>query len=283
MTNILYAVAVLGSLGAIFGLVLAVASKKFAVKVDEREAEVLAALPGANCGSCGYPGCAGYAAAVVKGEAAPDRCNPGGAETAAAIGKILGVETQDGKRTVALVKCSASNGRVKKKFEYSGIDDCVAAMRLGGGQGPIECPYACVGFGTCVKVCPFDAVHMKDGIARVDPEKCTGCMLCVSACPKHVIAMVPYEAAITVPCNSKEKGAVLRKYCDIGCIACKLCERACEYDAIHVVDNLAQIDYDKCVACGACVAKCPRNIIFDSRTGKEGDEPAPPVVKQDAE
>jgi Na+-translocating ferredoxin:NAD+ oxidoreductase RNF subunit RnfB len=283
MTNILYAVAVLGSLGAIFGLVLAVASKKFAVKVDEREAEILAALPGANCGGCGYPGCAGYAAAIVKGEAEPGRCTPGGSESAAKIGKIMGVEAVESKRAVALVKCSGFTGHVRKKFDYSGLDDCVAAMRLGGGQGPNECPHGCIGFGTCVKVCPFDAIHLQGGIARVDSEKCTGCMLCAASCPKHVIVKVPYEADITVACNSTQKGAVLRKYCDIGCLGCKICERSCQYDAIHVVDNLAQIDYDKCVSCGQCVAKCPRGLIRDGRLNKEGDEPTPPAVSRYAD
>jgi Na+-translocating ferredoxin:NAD+ oxidoreductase RNF subunit RnfB len=282
--NTLYAVIVLGALGAIFGLVLAVAAKKFAVEVDEREAQILEILPGANCGGCGYPGCAGYAAAIVKGEAKPNCCAAGGSAAAAKIGAIMGVEAGETERSVALVKCSGFTGHAKKKFAYVGIDDCVAAMRLGGGQGPNECPHGCLGFGTCGKACPFDAIHLRDGIARVDREKCVGCMTCAAACPKHIIVKVPFEADVTVACSSVQKGSALRKYCDIGCIGCKICERTCQHDAIHVVDNLAVIDYTKCVSCGQCGPKCPRGLIRDARLNTANEtEPVPPSVSRYAD
>jgi len=261
VNGIIYAVLVLGITGAVFGLLLAVASRVFAVEVDERQEQIQECLPGANCGGCGYAGCAAYAAAIV-GEGAPvTACAAGGAEVAAKIADIMGVAAGDMQRTVAHVCCSGTDEAAEKKFLYCGLDDCNAAMRLGGGQGPQVCPHGCMGLGTCVKACKFDAIHVIDGVAVVDREKCTGCMACRNACPKHIIAAVPYEAEVTVNCASTQKGAVVRHACQVGCIGCRLCEKACEFDAIHVTDNLAAIDYDKCTGCSKCAAKCPRHII----------------------
>lgn len=282
MMTVVYSVIVLGVLGAVFGLLLAIAAKKFAVPVDERQEKIVEVLPGANCGGCGFAGCSAYAAAVVAGEAPTNCCLPGGNEAAKKVSAIMGVEAQETERCVALVKCSGFTA--KKKFDYSGIPDCNAAMRLGGGKGPNECPDGCLGFGTCVKACPFGAISVRDGVARVDHEKCTGCMTCASVCPKNLIVKVPYNADVTVACNSKQKGAVLRKYCDIGCIGCSICERTCEHDAIHVVDNLAQIDYTKCISCGQCAPKCPRHLIRDARLNTENEtQPVPPSVSRFAE
>lgn len=283
MMNIAYPIIVLGAMGAGFGLLLAVASKVFAVEVDERQELIADVLPGANCGGCGYAGCSAYAAAVVAGVAETNKCAAGGNETAAKIASIMGLEASETERCVALVRCSGFTGHAQKKFEYSGVTDCVAAMRLGGGQGPNECPSGCIGMGSCVKACPFDAIYLKDGIAFVDHEKCVGCMTCAAACPKNIIVKVPYEADITVACASQQKGAALRKYCDIGCLGCKICEKACEYDAIHVVDNLAVIDYTKCVSCRTCATKCPRKLIRDSRLNIEGEDVVVPVVEKSAE
>ena len=279
MSTVLYAVLTLGVIGAFFGIVLAIAAKKFSVPVDERQEAIAEVLPGANCGGCGYAGCSAYAAAVV-GEGAPtNRCQPGGSAVAEKVAQIMGVQAEETERCVALVKCSGFTA--KKKFTYSGISDCNAAARLGGGSGPNECPDGCLGFGTCVKACPFGAIHVKDGVARVDHEKCTGCMTCAAACPKKLIIKVPYSADVTVACNSKQRGAVLRKYCDIGCLGCSICERTCPNDAIHVVDNLASIDYSKCVSCGQCATKCPRHLIRDARLNTENEtEPVPDSVSK---
>ena len=263
MTNVLYAIIVLGVMGAAFGLALAVASKVFAVEVDPREEAISGVLPGANCGGCGYPGCGGYASAVVAGEAPVNKCAAGGADVAAQIAAIMGVEAGNSERMVAQVMCSGGNGNVVKKYQYSGVTDCAAANLL-SGKGENACAHACLGLGSCVKACAFDAIHVVNGAAVVDHEKCVGCMSCAAVCPKHVIAEVPYAAQVTVPCSSKDKGAATRKACAVGCIGCKLCERTCESDAIHVVDNCAVIDYAKCTNCGACAEKCPRKIIVNN-------------------
>lgn len=280
MNTVIICVAILGIMGGIFGLVLAIASKVFAVKTDPREEAIVECLPGANCGGCGYAGCAGYAAAVVKGEAPVNSCAAGGNAVAAKIAAIMGVEAGETERSVALVKCSGYTGHAAKRYEYVGLADChAAAMALGGG--PNECPYGCLGFGSCVKACPFGAMSVRDGVAHVDHEICVGCMKCAEACPRNLIVKVPYHADVTVACNSQEKGGALRKYCDIGCIGCKICEKTCEHDAIHVIDNLARIDYSKCISCGQCAPKCPRHLIRDARLNTENEtQPIPPSVSR---
>ena len=267
--NIINAILVLGIMGGVFGLVLAIASKVFAVDVDPRQEEILNVLPGANCGGCGYPGCAGYAAAVVAGNAPINSCAAGGAECANKIAAIMGVEPGEVEKCVALVRCSGGLNATKK-YEYIGIHDCLSASRLQGG-GPLDCEYGCLGLGSCAAACKFGAISVSDGLAHVDHEKCVGCLACIDACPKKIIVKVPYSADIVVACSSKEKGAAIRKYCIIGCIGCKICEKACPHDAIHVVNNLASIDYSKCISCGICAQKCPRKLIKDTRLNREHD------------
>lgn len=261
--NILFAVLVLGALGLIFGAVLAIAGKVFAVEKDERYDAILELLPGANCGGCGFAGCASYADAIVN-EGADITCCPASTDEARAeIARIMGVQLTKNERLTALVRCNGGN-RSKKKFEYAGLSDCVAAMRVAGG--PLECQYGCLGMGTCVNACPFGAIAINEnGVAEVNSEICTGCLKCVSACPRNIIIPVPYTADVNVVCASHEKGAVLRKICDIGCLGCKLCVKTCKYDAIHVEDNLASIDYTKCTGCGECAEKCPRHLIVNSK------------------
>lgn len=267
LMNVLQAVLVLGISGAVFGFALAFASKVFAVEQDERVDLVTEALPGVNCGGCGFTGCAAYAAAITTGEAAIGLCTPGGDDTAATIAEIMGVSAEKTERQVALVKCRGG-GRVERKFDYYGINDCLSATKI-GGNGPSNCAYGCLGFGSCVKACKFGAISVKNGMAKVDHNKCTGCLACIEACPRKIIVKVPYEADITVACSSKERGATLRKICEIGCIGCKLCEKTCQHDAIHVVDNVAEIDYSKCVSCSECAAKCPRGLISDANLKTE--------------
>ncbi len=268
MKEVLYAVLVLGLMGAFFGAVLAIASRVFAVKTDERLPKLTAALPGANCGGCGFAGCAAYAQAVLDGKAPIGLCAAGGSEAAKEMSRIMGVETVEVERTVAMVKCRGKNHLAKGRYE--GIRDCRAAM-LVTGNGPSACPNGCLGFGTCLAACKFDAIHIENGVARVDADKCTGCMQCVAVCPRKVIVPVSYNTDIVVACSNHERGANTRKVCDLGCVGCHLCEKQCEFDAIHVVNNLAVIDYTKCVSCGICAAVCPRHLISDSNLRTDMD------------
>lgn len=268
MVKIIYAVAVLAVMGGVFGAVLAIASKVFAVKTDERLPKLTDALPGANCGGCGFAGCQAYAQAVIDGRAKIGLCAAGGAASAKKMSEIMGVEAVEVEKKVAMVKCRGQNHL--QKGIYEGISDCRSAMFV-GGDGPSACPNGCLGFGTCMQVCKFDAIHVVNGAARVDADKCTGCMQCVETCPRKVIIPVTYNTDIVVACSNQERGANTRKVCDIGCVGCHLCEKICEYDAIHVVNNLATVDYSKCVSCGSCAAVCPRHLISDSNLRTDMD------------
>lgn len=258
--NILIPVLVLAAMGLIFGALLGIAAKAFKVIKDERTEQIAELLSGANCGGCGYAGCSAFAEAVVKGEAKPDGCPGTKPENRLKIAEIMGVTISDTKPMVARVLCKGTCEQVSFKCTYNGISDCVAANRYGGGEK--ACTYSCCGLGSCVSVCKFDAIHIYDGVAVVDEEKCTACGMCAKICPRNVISIMPKEQKTYVACMSKEKGAALKEICKTGCIGCKLCEKACSADAVSVNDNLASIDYEKCTDCGACAEKCPKKIIM---------------------
>jgi Na+-translocating ferredoxin:NAD+ oxidoreductase RNF subunit RnfB len=260
VTAILVAALVVGCTGVLIGFFLGIAGEKLAVEVDEREEAILGVLPGNNCGGCGYAGCSGLAAAIVKGEAPVGQCPVGGAPVAAKVGEIMGVAAEEGERMVAFVKCSGTREASKTDYTYDGVMDC-NAMRYVPGGGPKSCNFGCLGYGSCVKACGFDAIHIVDGIAKVDREACKACGKCVSTCPKNLIELIPYSASYVVRCSSKDKGKAVIDACSAGCIACHLCEKSCEHDAVHVTDNIAHIDYSKCTHCGACAEKCPKKVI----------------------
>ncbi len=257
---ILWPILSIGGMGLIFGVVLAYASKKFAYEKDPLVESIMDALPGINCGSCGYPKCEAIAAAVVAKEAPVGGCVVGGTHVAQRVAGILGVDVYERVRKHAKVLCQGGSDRAMNKYIYNGVRDCTIAVRLGGG--PKGCRYGCLGMGTCVRACAFDAIHINDkNISVVDSLKCTSCGMCVKACPKKIIALVPSDMKAHVLCMSKERGKKVSENCKIGCIACKLCVKACKYDAIVFTDNLARIDYEKCVNCMACVRACPTGAI----------------------
>ena len=263
--DVLIPVAIFAVLGLTFGIILAIASKIFHVKVDERIGQICDVLPGANCGGCGFSGCAALADAIVKGEAKPDACTAGGNECSKTIGAIMGVEVKESIPVRAQVMCAGCGEKSKRKYLYTGAHDCISASKTLGGDK--LCPGGCLGFGTCAAACVFDAITVVDKVAHIDPEKCRGCGTCIPLCPKKIIKMIPVSAPVIVECSSTQKGADTRKACDVGCIGCKICEKTCEFDAIHVTDNLASVDYSKCTGCGKCTEKCPRKIIFN-KNGK---------------
>lgn len=257
--DILFSVLTIGGMGLVFGIILAIASKIFAVKVDERIPQITSCLPGANCGSCGFAGCGAYAEAIVLGEAALNCCTPGGGATAEKISAIMGMDAGAVVPKVARVMCSGTADCAKNKFIYSGPRDCHSAMKLGGGQK--ACTYGCLGLGSCMSVCPHDAISIVGGVAVVDRDKCGGCGMCAKECPKGVISIVDLSAAYAVSCNSKDKGKAVKAVCSVGCIGCGICAKNCLADAITVENNLATIDPEKCAGCGMCAEKCPVKII----------------------
>jgi len=261
----LAAVIGLAGMGAAFGVILGIASKKFAVEVDPRVDAILQVVPGANCGACGQPGCGGYAEAVVAGLIHPRVCTPGGASLYEKIAAILGTEVSDyEERKVAQLLCQGGGGQSRMLYRYKGIEDCHAA--LAAFKGPKACNYGCVRLGSCAKVCPFDAIEFgADGLPVVDYYKCTGCNKCVLECPQRILQLVEITRLAHVRCVNIDKGKDAKAACSVACIKCKLCEKNCPEDAVHVVPSgsgtVAIIDYAKCTNCGICVTKCPTKAI----------------------
>lgn len=264
MNDILYPILALGGLGLLFGLVLGYSSKKFAVEVDPKVPLIREALPGANCGGCGYAGCDAYAEAVASGAAAPNCCPIGGAACAENIGSIMGLTVDASEPKVAYVKCQGTCEKAKDKYAYYGLIDCQEAMNV-PGAGAKTCEFGCLGYGSCVKACAFDAIDIVDGIAKVNKENCVACGACIKACPKGIIELVPEKQKVFVACNSKAKGLEVKNACSVGCIGCGICAKACPKDAITMVNNLSVIDYSKCVNCGICAQKCPTKAILNFR------------------
>ncbi|MHC1694282.1 MAG: RnfABCDGE type electron transport complex subunit B [Eubacteriales bacterium] len=264
MTGIIWAVVWFSAIALVFGVILALASKVFYVKYDERIDLVSQALPGANCGGCGYPGCGALSEAIVSGKAPVGACPVGGEQSAKLISDIMGVESAPPVRMRAQVLCSGTRELARLKYKYSGVDDCASAAKLAGGDK--VCQYGCLGLGSCAKVCNFDAIHIINGVAAVDYNKCKACGRCVETCPKSVIKLIPYDSAHWIGCMSQDKGAVTRSYCDVGCIGCRMCLKACEFGAIKINGSLAEIDYDKCTGCGKCEQVCPRRVIWSGKS-----------------
>ena len=255
-----YPVFVLGALGLVFGALLAYASIKFYVEVDERVSKIRELLPGANCGGCGYPGCDGYADGIVNSGAKINRCAAGGSELVSGIAGIMGVESVASVPVRAFLKCKGSPDKSKANAGYEGINDCRSAAILPGGS-PKACPFGCIGFGTCVKGCVFGAMSIKDGLAYADPDKCVGCGTCAAVCPKSVIELIPRASNFQVSCNSNWRGPDVKRVCSVGCIGCGVCAKVCQAGAITIERNIAKIDGLKCTNCGACASKCPAKSI----------------------
>lgn len=262
MTDILYPIIVLGGLGLIFGIGLAIASNIFSVPVNPKVEAIRKALPGANCGACGFPGCEGLALAISDGRAATNACVVGGNAVAENVADIMGVNATNVERNVATVLCQGDCEKAKEKYKYEGLKDCRAANILQGGSK--ACSFGCLGCGTCQDVCDFDAIEMVNGLAVVNKEKCTACMKCIQTCPKGIIELVPYDSQFVVKCKSKEPGKDVRNKCSIGCIGCQICVKNCPVDAFSFENNLAKINYDKCTNCGTCATKCPTKAIYSN-------------------
>ena len=257
--NIITPIIIVGVIGLLAGVILAIASIVMAVPKDEKAAALEGVLPGANCGACGYSGCSGYAAAMAKGDAQPGLCSPGGPAVAQACGEILGTGAVTMERKTALVRCWGNREHTGEKMIYDGLPSCAAALPLAGG--PADCRYGCMGLGDCVAACEYGAVHVVDGMAKVDPLLCRACGKCVSACPKGLIKIIPVKTQAVVRCANCDKGKDVMAACKVGCIGCMKCVKTCPSDAIHVTNSLAQVDPASCTGCGQCVEACPRHII----------------------
>ncbi len=265
----------LGGIGLVAATALGFAAKKFAVEVDPRELAIQDVLPGANCGACGYPGCSGFAKGVAEGKVQPTACTPGGAEVIEAIASVLGIEPVLVEPQVAVVACQGDNIKAKVKYRYLGLDDCNAAQKI--ADGPKNCPAGCLGLGSCERACPFDAIEMtSENLAVINRDKCTGCEKCVAVCPRQVIHMMPRKVTTHVLCNSHDKGALIRAYCQVGCIGCHICNKT--VPGAYIIENfLARANPEQLEDAELAIEKCPTKCIRDFSSGyPEGSSFAPP-------
>jgi len=258
MSFIIVPLIVLGLLGFLMGVGLGIASKKFAVEKDPRFDAILGILPGANCGACGFPGCHGYAEALLAGKTKPGVCPAGGISVTEKLSKYLGVEAGNSVEMTARIFCCGDTS--KEKGVYEGIKNCAAASLVSGGN--IMCGYGCLGYGDCAAECQFGAVKLRKGMPpEIDENKCRACGICVKMCPKRLIKLVPREKRYIIACSSNDKGRAVKQVCGTGCIACGLCVKKCPLQAISLQNNLAVIDYKKCRNSGECIKSCPTKCI----------------------
>lgn len=273
----LIAVISLGSVGIVLGVILYAASQKFKVFEDPRIDDVENALPGANCGGCGFPGCRNFAEACVKSDDLEKKfCPVGGNDTMAKVAYILGKKVSMAEPTLAVLCCNGACEFRPRTSIYDGASTCSIASITSGGD--TACSYGCLCLADCVEVCKFDALKMnaETGLPEVDEEKCTSCGACVRACPKKLFEIRkkgPESRRIFVACMNNDKGGVAKKACSVACIGCSKCEQVCDFNAITITDNLAYIDFNACTLCRKCVGVCPTNSIHELNftTIKPGD------------
>ncbi len=260
MINLLFiSGASVGILGLLFGAILAFAAKKFKVEHDPRIEKIEEILPGANCGACGFAGCLAYAAAIVEKGVPITACAPGGNKIVQAISKTIGKDAGVNESCVAEVRCKGDKDTVAATGEYKGVETCFAVHNAGGDKA---CAYGCLGYGDCEKICPFNAIHVKEnGLPEVDEEKCTGCGLCVSACPRNIIELVPRDAYFFIKCVSKDFGVRVSKVCKKGCIGCSICVRVNNNEGITMEENLPVVDYKNFKGDSTGAEKCPPKVI----------------------
>ena len=274
--TIFFPALLLGGIGMFFGYILAFAAKVFYIETDHKIDEILAILPNVNCGACGFPGCSGYAEAIVEKGADVSMCPPGGIEVSKKIAEIMGKTASEKEKTMAVIHCNSGGySNTSIKYKYHGIQSCRAAILLSGG--PNLCNFGCVFQNDCISACQFGAMYLdENGMRTIDHNKCRSCEACAKACPRGLVELVPISKTLQINCSSKDKGIITKKICGSKkhCIGCGICAKNCPFKAIVFENNLAKIDYQKCQNCGLCAVKCPTKVIIDTqKRGKAHIDP----------
>lgn len=272
MGTAVLAIIVMVAGGVGLGVIIGVAAKIFAVETDSRIEEVGEMLPGANCGACGYAGCADFAKSLVAGESAPGDCPVCDADAVSSIAGFLGLSADTGEKMVAVVLCGGDDRQARRSALYNGVADCRSASLVAGGAK--GCAHGCLGFASCARACPFGAIEMRDGLAIVHPDLCVGCGKCVETCPRGLIKMVPAAAQVHVFCSSPEKGAAKKKVCDVPCIGCRKCVKNAEESQFDINGFLVQVNYGNpppasVVEEAGCPTKCLKSAAEIERKPNE--------------
>ena len=285
---LLFTIITLSTMGLIAAIILYFVAQKFKVYEDPRIDEVEDALPSANCGGCGFPGCRNFAEALVKADTFDDLyCPVGGNEVMAKAAGILGKEAVEADPQVAVIRCSGSFEHRPRTNQYDGAANCTIVHNL--YTGDTDCPYGCLGLGECVDACDFEAMYMDEstGLPVIIDDKCVACGACVEACPRDIIELRKRnkkDRKIFVSCVNEDKGGIAKKYCAVTCTGCTKCFKVCPFEAITMGNNLAFIDSEKCKLCRKCVVECPTNAIheinFPPRRVKE--EPKQEPAKEES-
>lgn len=256
--TLLIVLGIVAVLAVAFAVFIMLVSKLCAVPVDEKTDKIKEQLAGANCGGCGFAGCADFAKALAEGRTEMSNCSATSAESKKIISEILGIPYDAEEQVIAVVHCSGGDN-CKDKFEYVGNGGCAMQSSFMGGKK--ACSYGCLGGGTCSSVCQHNAVTLENGVAVTNKNLCESCGLCKKNCPKHLIGFIPKSAVVYVACSSLCKGKDVMNACSVGCIGCGLCAKSCPQKAIEMVNNYPVIDYKKCTGCKSCIGKCPRKSI----------------------
>lgn len=252
------------AVGLLLGFIISLASHFLSVPKEERIEQIEELLPGANCGACGFAGCAAYAEAIVLNGAPLTRCTSLNADGLQQIGEIMGqkVEAQ-AEPEKAFIACHAAPfDKEATQFLYGGLADCNSRALF--YKGPKKCKYGCLGGGSCIEVCPVNAIYRnKRNRVVIDRKKCISCRKCLEVCPMNVIRMIPESANYAVACSHPGKGVQTKADCGVGCLGCSLCVKNSPEGGFFMDGFLAKIDYACSGDRAKAAEKCPVHCIVE--------------------